>query len=104
MRLDPGAAWLVTAPVTVPVTAQVTVQVIAQVIVFCETPRSSREIMAELGLRHWKTFQSNYLTPFLESGLLERTIPDKPNSRLQKYRLTEMGRGLLAGAAGGESE
>jgi len=60
--------------------------------------------MTELGLRHWKTFQSNYLNPFLEIGLLERTIPDKPNSPLQKYRLTEVGRGLLAGPAGGESE
>lgn len=32
---------------------------------------------------------------FLEAGLLERTIPEKPNSRLQKYRLTEQGRTLL---------
>jgi len=98
-------SWLESAakPAQLATTAQVAAQVAAQVIEFCQTPRTAREIMTELGLRHWKTFQSNYLNPFLESGLLERTIPDKPNSRLQKYRLTELGRGLLAGPAGGES-
>lgn len=60
--------------------------------------------MTELGMRHWKTFQSNYLNPYLEIGLLERTIPDKPQSRLQKYRLTEAGRALLAEAGSEENE
>lgn len=44
--------------------------------------------MTELGLSHWKTFQANYLMPLIQGGVLERTIPDKPKSRLQKYRLT----------------
>lgn len=75
--------------------AQVTAQVAAQVILHCPTPQSARELMAHLGLKHWKTFQANYLKPLLEDKALERTIPDKPKSRLQKYRLTAKGRAWL---------
>lgn len=74
-----------------------TAQVTAQVAIFCQRPRAAREIMEHLNLHHWKTFQTNYLIPRIKNGLLERTIPDKPTSRLQKYRLTEKGRAWLAG-------
>ncbi|MEI6104787.1 MAG: DUF4062 domain-containing protein [Methanothrix sp.] len=77
-------------------TAQVIAQVTAQVAIFCQRPRTAREIMEHLNLHHWKTFQANYLIPLIQDGLLERTIPDKPTSRLQKYRLTEKGRAWLA--------
>ena len=38
------------------------------------------------------------LEHLLREGLLERTVPDKPRSPLQKYRLTDKGRAALAEA------
>jgi ATP-dependent DNA helicase RecG len=39
-------------------------------------------------------FRNHVLTPLLDAGLIEMTIPDKPRSSLQKYRLTEKGKQL----------
>ena len=47
---------------------------------------SASELMERLGLSHRPTFRKNYLDPALEQNLIERTIPDKPNSRNQKYK------------------
>lgn len=47
---------------------------------------SAIELMKRLGLSHRPTFRKNYLNPALEQKLIERTIPDKPNSRNQKYK------------------
>lgn len=47
---------------------------------------SASELMERLGLSHRPTFRKNYLNPALEWKLIERTIPDKPNSKNQKYR------------------
>ena len=44
------------------------------------------------GAGHRKSFRELYLAPALEAGLVEFTVPDKPNSRLQKYRLTKAGK------------
>jgi len=51
--------------------------------------KSAGELRNMLGLKHRQTFRENYLHPALEQGLIELTIPDKPNSRLQKYRMVE---------------
>jgi len=44
-------------------------------------------------------FRNQVLNPLLQEGLLEMTIPDKPTSSVQKYRLTEKGQNLIAKAA-----
>ncbi len=42
-----------------------------------------------LSLSDRKSFRERYLRPALQAGLIEMTLPDKPNSRLQKYRLID---------------
>ena len=56
---------------------------------------SRSEIMAKLHLKDEKNFRVNYIQAALAKKLIERTIPDKPNSRLQKYRLTNAGADYL---------
>lgn len=67
------------------------------VLQFCQTgPKKSREIQEVSGIKHRESFQRNYLDLLLNEGWLERTVPDKLQSRLQKYRLTESGKVLLS--------
>ncbi len=78
-------------------TPQVSPQVTPQVerLLFVLNGEMSRgEIQAALDLKDRKSFRSRYLAPALNAGLIEMTIPERPNSRLQKYRLTEKGRKL----------
>jgi propanediol dehydratase large subunit len=51
-------------------------------------------MMEFMELKHRPTFLYHYLKPALEQGFIEMTIPDKPNSSLQKYRLTTLGKQL----------
>jgi len=51
-----------------------------------------------IGVKHRETFQDNYLKPLMAKGWLAMTIPDKPQSRLQRYQATEEGKKWLLGA------
>lgn len=53
------------------------------------------EIRSQLGLKDRTHLRERYVSPALAEGVIELTIPDKPNSRLQKYRLTARGRAWL---------
>ena len=46
------------------------------------------ELQKALGLADRKSFRERYLAPALSGGYIEMTLPDKPNSRFQRYRLT----------------
>jgi ATP-dependent DNA helicase RecG len=52
------------------------------------------EIQSVRGLKHEDYFREAYLLPAIKLGLLEMTIPDKPRSSRQKYRLTTKGKQL----------
>ena len=52
--------------------------------------------MAITGRTERTKFRHQVLTPLLEEGLVEMTIPGKPRSSKQKYRLTEKGRRYIA--------
>jgi len=53
---------------------------------------SRRDIFAAIGMKNdFRAFKRN-VEPLLEGGLIEMTVPDKPSSKLQKYRLTDKGR------------
>jgi Fic family protein len=80
------------------VTPQVTPQVAPQVgrlLQVIEGEMSREGLQAALGLRDRKSFRERYLQPALGAGLIEMTIPNKPKSRLQHYRLADRGRQWL---------
>jgi len=77
------------------VSPQVTPQV-GELLAAIEGEMGREALQSALGLSDRKSFRERYLKPALADGLIEMTIPDKPNSRLQKYRLTDKGRQWLA--------
>lgn len=86
-----------TPQVTLQVTPQVDLQVAPQVhklIKIMNKELSRIEIQSKLKLSDRKNLNENYLLPALQQGLISMTIPDKPNSSKQKYRLTEKGSSL----------
>jgi DNA-binding HxlR family transcriptional regulator len=59
-----------------------------------ESKHSRDELMVKLRLSHRAYFRTQYLNKAIELGLVEPTIPDKPTSSKQKYRLTPLGKKL----------
>ncbi len=58
-------------------------------------PQTKAALLAAAGLANAYLNYKRHILPLLQSGFLEMTLPDKPNSRLQKYRLTARGRSLI---------
>lgn len=50
-----------------------------------DTPYTANAILDLLGLKSKETLRKNYLNPAIEAGLVKMTLPDKPNSRNQRY-------------------
>jgi ATP-dependent DNA helicase RecG len=90
----------VTAPVTALVTALVTAPVnkyVRRLLNLLEPGKElgNADILQSFQLKSRRRLRETYIHPALKDGLIEMTVPDKPTSRLQKYRLTDKGRAAL---------
>jgi ATP-dependent DNA helicase RecG len=56
---------------------------------------SKSEIARALGKEKPTRYLNDLMKKLLENGQLVYTIPEKPNSRLQKYRITDQGKVLI---------
>ena len=63
-----------------------------QVLETASVPSSLPVLMAPSALKNKTRFRDQVIAPLLAAGLLEMTIPDKPRSSKQQYRITEAGR------------
>ena len=82
---------------TMEVTTEVTMEVtkaarLLQAITSKVGAMTKQELRSLLGLKNDEYFRKAYLLPALRAGLIEMTIPDKPRSQNQRYRLTSEGR------------
>ncbi|MDN7024128.1 ATP-dependent DNA helicase [Methanoculleus sp. FWC-SCC1] len=69
----------------------------ARVILLLESePKSKAELSRGLGQKEISGQQSKVVRQLLADRVIEYTVPEKPSSRHQKYRLTEKGRAALA--------
>lgn len=50
-----------------------------------DIPYTSNALMDKLGLKSKEGFRRNYIRPAIDMNLIRMTIPDKPNSRNQRY-------------------
>jgi len=56
------------------------------IIQFCSIARTYKEILAHIGYKYNSKYMASLIKPLIDMGYLELTIPDKPNSKNQKYR------------------
>ena len=84
-----------TAQVPHEVTGEVTGEV-ERLILALDGSMKRAQIQQALGLKHEDHFRDAYLQPALAAGLIAMTVPDKPRSSRQQYRLTQRGQILRA--------
>ena len=95
IRLPIHEGFTEVATTTPQVTPEVTPEV-TRLLNVLQGEMGRSELMVMLGLKDEKHFREYYQQAAIQLGLIEMTIPDKPKSRLQKYRLTELGKRVLS--------
>ena len=65
---------------------------IKELILILSGDMTRTELQERLNLRNRDHFRRMYINAALDEGWIEQTMPDKPTSKYQKYRLTEKGK------------
>ncbi len=60
-----------------------------ELLIFCQNPRSRDDIAAFLGIKTKFYIMEKYINPLIEHGDLKMTLPEKPQSKLQRYYTAE---------------
>jgi hypothetical protein len=63
-------------------------------------PVHQNDLLAAAGLKPLAQNYARHVAPLVGGCLLEMTVPDKPRSKAQRYRLSEVGRTFLADVSG----
>ena len=53
---------------------------------YCSIARTYKEILAYIGYKYNSKYLESLVRPLIKMGYLKLTVPDKPNSKNQKYR------------------
>jgi len=96
-QATPQATGEVTGEVTGEATGEATGEVageIERLVLVTKGEMKRVELQYALSLKHQDYFREAYLLPAISLGLIEMTIPDKPKSPNQRYRLTAKGKQL----------
>lgn len=94
-RVRVGTTAQVTPQVAPHVAPQVIPQVAAALQAAAQGAKSREELQRAAEIKDREHFRKAYLERLLSSGWLERTIPDKPRSRMQRYKTTKAGLAVL---------
>ena len=68
------------------ITVKLDVVKLNELLEYCKEARTRSEMQEFCEISSRDYFRKNILAPLLNSGRLQMTIPDKPNSSKQKYR------------------
>jgi len=95
-----GSVYVTFLPAALPYTPQVGTKLElsrdqVQIIHNLLKDRAITDLMELLGRANRTKFRDQVLNPLIRAGFVEMTIPDKPRSSKQKYRLTEKGRKVI---------
>ena len=53
---------------------------------FCSIPRTAKEILDRIGISNQSINRKRHILTLVELGVIEMTIPERPNDRNQKYK------------------